>query len=87
MSEDIKERIIVSAEYIAETGATVRAAAEKFSVSKSTVHKDVSERLKFIDDALYKKVRKILDKNLKERHVRGGEATKRKYKNLLDKKN
>ena len=86
MGDELTKRVIVSAEYIAATGATVRAAAEKFSVSKSTVHKDVSERLKFIDDALYKKVRKVLDINLKERHVRGGEATKRKYKNLLDKK-
>lgn len=86
MGDELTKRVIVSAEYIAATGATVRAAAEKFSVSKSTVHKDVSERLKSIDDALYKKVRKVLDINLKERHVRGGEATKRKYKNLLDKK-
>ena len=70
-----------------ETQSTVRAAAEYFSISKSTVHKDVTERLKTIDKSLYKDVRRVLDKNLSERHIRGGIATKNKYKNLTDGKN
>ena len=86
MNDDIIARILAVAEYIAETGATVRAAAEKFGYSKSTVHKDVSERLKYIDEELFGSVRKVLDINLKERHLRGGEATKRKYGISLDKK-
>ncbi len=79
MCEDIIERVIKEAEYIASTGATVRATAKVFHFSKSTVHKDVSERLKEIDVELYKQVKKVLNVNLLERHVRGGEATKRKY--------
>ncbi|MBQ4098476.1 MAG: sporulation transcriptional regulator SpoIIID [Clostridia bacterium] len=81
MRVELIDRIIDEANYIIKTGATVRAAAKIFGVSKSTVHKDVSERLKKIDKILYKKVKKVLDKNLAERHVRGGEATKKKYKN------
>lgn len=79
MCEDILDRVVREAEYIAMTGATVRACAKVFHFSKSTVHKDVTERLFFIDRELYKKVKKALDKNLAERHIRGGEATKRKY--------
>lgn len=79
MRDDIVKRIFDEAVFIAETGATVRKAAKVFHFSKSTVHKDVTERLKSIDDTLYKKVKKVLDKNLSERHIRGGEATKRKY--------
>ena len=79
MCEDIKKRIIKEAEYIAKTGATVRETAKVFHFSKSTVHKDVSERLKFIDKDLYKKVKKVLEKNLSERHIRGGLATRNKY--------
>lgn len=86
MSGEIEERVIAVAKHIAGTGETVRATAEKFGCSKSTVHKDVTERLKYIDFNLYDSVRKVLDVNLKERHLRGGEATKRKYKILLDKK-
>lgn len=86
MREEIEERVITVAKYIAETGATVRNAAKKFEYSKSTVHKDVTERLRYIDADLFDSVRKVLDINLKERHLRGGEATKQKYKNLLDKK-
>lgn len=67
------------AEHIANTGDTVRAAGEKFGVSKSTVHKDVTERLQGIDPELYAKVKDILDINLSERHLRGGNATKEKY--------
>jgi len=76
---DIVDRVIREAEYIAETGATVRACAKVFHFSKSTVHKDVTERLKQIDLALYKKVKKVLSINLAERHIRGGEATRLKY--------
>ena len=79
MREDVTDRVIEEAEFIAETGATVRATAKIFLSSKSTVHKDVTERLKSIDKELYKRVRKVLEKNLSERHIRGGEATKRKY--------
>ena len=75
-----KERAVVFGEYIAETGATVRETAAKFAISKSTVHKDVSERLKKIDPLLYKAVRKVLGYNLSQRHIRGGEATKAKIK-------
>ena len=80
MRDDVTDRILEEAEFIAETGATVRATAKIFLSSKSTVHKDVTERLQLIDKELYKRVRKVLDKNLSERHIRGGEATKRKYK-------
>lgn len=73
------KRALMSAEYILETGATVRDCAERFGTSKSTVHKDVSERLQEIDFELYCKVREVLDKNLSERHIRGGNATKIKY--------
>ncbi|MBQ8395151.1 MAG: sporulation transcriptional regulator SpoIIID [Clostridia bacterium] len=75
----IEERVLQCAEYIVETGCTVRACSAHFSVSKSTVHKDVSERLKYIDADLYEKVRKVLTLNLNERHIRGGIATKEKY--------
>lgn len=80
MSEDLTERVIEEARYIIETGATVRSTAKVFSYSKSTVHKDVSERLYYIDKGLYKKVKKVLQKNLAERHIRGGEATRKKYR-------
>lgn len=72
-------RILAEAEYIVKTNSTVRAAAEHFSISKSTVHKDVTERLENIDKALFKEVRAVLEKNLSERHIRGGMATKSKY--------
>ncbi|MBO5327721.1 MAG: sporulation transcriptional regulator SpoIIID [Clostridia bacterium] len=85
MWEYIEERIICEAEYIIQNNCTVRAAASYFNVSKSTVHKDVAERLEQIDKNLYLKVRKILDKNLSERHIRGGIATKNKYFNAKKK--
>ena len=75
----IEERVLQCAEYIVATGCTVRACSAHFSVSKSTVHKDVSERLKYIDADLYEEVRKVLTFNLNERHIRGGIATKQKY--------
>lgn len=83
MSDEMTQRIIEEARYIVKNGATVRKTAKIFSYSKSTVHKDVSERLFFVDRSLYLSVKKVLKKNLEERHVRGGEATRKKY---LDKK-
>ena len=79
MTDCIAERVITEGRYIVETGATVRTAALYFGISKSTVHKDVTERLKDIDFKLYENVRAVLDKNLSERHIRGGMATKNKY--------
>ncbi len=76
---DIHMRILVEAEYIVKTNSTVRAAAQHFGISKSTVHKDVTERLMTIDKDLHEEVRKVLDVNLAERHIRGGMATKTKY--------
>lgn len=73
------ERTITLAEYISQTGKTVRDAAKHFGVSKSTVHKDLTVRLPEIDAVLYDSVRKILDINKAERHLRGGLATKEKY--------
>lgn len=75
----IYERAVEVAEYLIENNSTVRAAARHFGVSKSTVHKDVTERLEKSDPILYQDVRKILDVNKAERHLRGGLATKRKY--------
>ncbi|NLT57546.1 MAG: sporulation transcriptional regulator SpoIIID [Clostridiales bacterium] len=75
-----EERAVALAQYIIENKATVRAAAKQFGVSKSTCHKDVTERLEKYNHALYEEVRPILEQNLKERHIRGGQATKRKYK-------
>ena len=75
----IEERAINLAHYIIETKDTVRSTARKFGVSKSTVHKDVSDRLIKINPILAKEVRKILDENKAERHIRGGMATKLKY--------
>lgn len=77
-----EERTIRAAEYIIKKGATVRTAAKEFGVSKSTVHKDVSERLMKINPQLFEEVRAVLDKNKKERHLRGGAATKEKYARL-----
>ena len=85
MWEYIRERAIQCAEYIVETGCTVRACSAHFSISKSTVHKDVTERLQEIDEELYEKVRGILEFNLSERHIRGGIATKEKYKDKKEK--
>ena len=75
----IEERVIEIANYIIDNGATVRQAAVKFGISKSTVHKDVSDRLKNINACLAKDVRVVLDHNKEERHIRGGLATKDKY--------
>ena len=75
----IEERATELAQYIIDSKDTVRGAAKKFGISKSTVHKDIAERLKKINPSLAKDVRVILDENKAERHIRGGMATKRKY--------
>ena len=75
----IKERSELLAEYVIETGATVRAAAAHFGISKSTVHKDLTYKLKHINPNLYQSVKEILEINKSERHLRGGEATRKKY--------
>lgn len=74
------DRAEVLGKYIIDTGATVRATAKVFKISKSTVHKDVTERLLHINRELYKQVNAVLQKNKSERHIRGGLATRRKYK-------
>ena len=79
MNEPIEERTVKLAEYIIENKATVRAAAKKFGISKSTVHKDVTERLEKINPGLYLKAKDIFQNNKSERHIRGGIATKNKY--------
>lgn len=78
----IEERVIQVAQYIIETEDTVRGAAKKFGISKSSIHKDVSQRLLKINYTLAMEVRKVLEKNKAERHIRGGMATKLKYKHL-----
>jgi len=76
----VEERAVELGEYIIESGATVRSAAKKFGVSKSTVHKDVSERLKYVNPQLYREVKTILEINKAQRHIRGGMATRKKYR-------
>ena len=78
----VEERASMLGEYIIESKATVRKAAQKFGISKSTVHKDVSQRLKYINPKLYNEVKFILKLNKSQRHIRGGLATKKKYINL-----
>lgn len=80
MKGNMEERACELATYIIENKSTVRAAAKKFGISKSTVHKDLSERLKLYNNTLYLAVKEVLDENKAERHLRGGMATKRKYK-------
>ena len=79
MIDTIEQRACELAVYIIETGATVRTAARHFGISKSTVHKDLSQRLPRCNRALYRQVRQVLDKNKAQRHIRGGMATKLKY--------
>lgn len=79
MKKYIEERVLELAYYILERKSTVRATAKKFNVSKSTVHKDITERLEQINPNLAKQLRIILNENKAERHIRGGLATKRKY--------
>ncbi len=80
MTDTIEERARELAVYVIETGATVRAAAKKFGISKSTVHKDLQQRLSQYDKLLYEQVRQVLDTNKAQRHIRGGMATREKYK-------
>lgn len=76
---DIEERAKILASYIIETKSTVRATAKKFNISKSTVHKDIAERLEKVNPSLAEEAKKVLEINKKERHIRGGLATKMKY--------
>ena len=80
MKKPLEERACELAVYIIETGATVRSAASHYHISKSTVHKDISQRLRPYNPVLYEQVRHVLDRNKQERHIRGGMATRRKYK-------
>ncbi len=80
MSDTIEERACELAVYMIETGATVRAAARHFGISKSTVHKDLQQRLPQYNRILYDQVRQVLDLNKQQRHIRGGIATRKKYK-------
>ncbi len=80
MSDTIDARACELAVYMIETGATVRSAAQRFGISKSTVHKDLSQRLPKCNRTLYERVRQVLEVNKQQRHIRGGLATRRKYK-------
>ena len=79
---EANQRCVTLGLYLVEHNMTVRAVAKEFGISKSTVHKDVTVTLKKVNRALYAQVKKVLDKNKMERHLRGGEATKKKYENL-----
>ena len=80
MKDQPEGRAVMLGRYITETGETVRGTARKFGISKSTVHKDVSERLRREDPELFRRVKEVLEKNKQERHIRGGLATRRKYR-------
>ncbi|MGI6345052.1 MAG: sporulation transcriptional regulator SpoIIID [Bacillota bacterium] len=80
MNDHIHQRVLEIGRYISSTKSTVRAAAEKFGVSKSTVHKDVTERLQLVHPGLYLEVQEVLKHNKDVRHLRGGDATRRKYR-------
>lgn len=82
--EGKKDRCVILGKYIVETNGTVREAASHFGVSKSTVHKDVTDKLRSKDNVLYADVKKVLLKNKNERHIRGGQATKIKYNKLKE---
>ena len=82
MTDTIEQRSCKLAVYMIENGATVRAAAKHFGISKSTVHKDLQQRLPQCNATLYAQVRQILDLNKQERHIRGGLATRQKYKGV-----
>lgn len=84
MKQQSDHRAVVLGEYILENNATVRAAAAWFGISKSTVHKDVSQRLQELSPSLYKEVGAVLAKNKEERHIRGGMATRKKYARLAE---
>ena len=80
MKECLWKRACELAVYMIETGATVRSAGQHFGISKSTVHKDLTQRLEQYNHGLYLQVREILDENKRQRHIRGGLATRRKYR-------
>ena len=80
MKDYIEERVLELAHYIIDTNSTVRAAAKKFRVSKSTVHKDLQDRLPHVNQELYRQVKEILEVNKAQRHIRGGIATRKKYR-------
>ena len=80
MREDVQRRVLQAAEYVLETGATVRACAARIGVSKTTIHKDMRHRLPGINPEMGREVDAVLRKNLQERHLRGGEATRKKYR-------
>lgn len=82
MADTIEDRACELAVYMIETGATVRAAAKRFGISKSTVHKDLSQRLPQCNRRLYQEVRQVLETNKAQRHIRGGLATQKKYRSL-----
>lgn len=84
MKEYIEERVLLIARYIIDNNATVRQTAKHFGISKSTVHKDCAERLTQVNPTLAGDVRKVLDVNKAERHIRGGMATKEKYQHILE---
>lgn len=87
MENNADDRAVALARYIVKNSATVRSAAKANSVSKSTVHSDVTKRLQKIDGELYEKVREILDRNKQERHLRGGMATREKYSSIRNSQN
>lgn len=80
MTDWVEKRACELAVYVIETGATVRAAARHFGISKSTVHKDLTQRLQYVNFSLYQQARGVLEENKRERHIRGGMATRRKYR-------
>ena len=84
MKNDIVKRVISEAEYMVKTGKTLREIAKVFMVSKSTVHKDLKDRLKLIDKNLYEQTQKILKYHMDIRHIKGGESTKKKYLKLIN---
>ena len=85
MREDVRKRVLRAAEHILETGETVRACAARFGVSKTTVHKDLRERLPRLDAKLGVRVDEVLRRNLRERHLRGGDATREKFRRRKEK--
>ena len=84
MTDTIEDRACQLAVYIIETGATIRNTAQHFGISKSTVHKDLTQRLPLYNKTLYQQVRRVLDLNMAQRHIRGGLATQRKYKKAIN---
>lgn len=84
MREDVQRRVLRAAEFVLETGATVRACAARMGVSKTTIHKDMRDRLPKLNREMSREVDAVLRRNLRERHLRGGEATRRKYREMRD---